>query len=338
VLRANLACAGEWPIEVFQLDDGYQTQIGDWLRCSDAFPSPLEQIAADIADAGFAPGLWLAPFLVSPVSQVAADHPEWIVRSPAGSPIVGLSNPAWSGEQHVLDTTHPEVLSHLETLAHTLVGMGWRYLKLDFTYAPALPGRAQDPSRTPAERVRLGYDALRRGAGDEAFILGCGAPLGPCIGVVDGMRIGPDVAPHWKPRRSVGGGTDDAPAILNAWRNVLARSFMHRRLWLNDPDCLVLRSGTRLTERQRLTWSHAVAVSGGMVLLSDDLCRLDRKARDLLGDVLGIGRAVDDAGRSGAAPDCPDLLERWTPTTLHAGSISLVGDPIRGAARLQVGP
>ena len=45
--------------------------------------------------------------------------------------------------------------------------------------------------------MRAGYDAIRRGAGDDAFILGCGAPLGTCIGVVDGMRIGPDVAPSW---------------------------------------------------------------------------------------------------------------------------------------------
>ncbi|MEX2557541.1 MAG: glycoside hydrolase family 36 protein [Actinomycetota bacterium] len=335
VLRANLADAGDWPIEVFQLDDGYQTQIGDWLRCSDAFSSSLERIAADVASAGFVPGLWLAPFLVSPRSRVAADHPDWIVRTPAGTPVVGLVNAAWGGEQHVLDTTHPDVLSHLEALTHTLVGMGWRYLKLDFTYAPALPGDARDPSRTPAERVRLGFDALRRGTGDEAFILGCGAPLGPCIGVVDGMRIGPDIAPYWTPRRSVGGGGDDAPAILNAWRNTLARSFMHRRLWLNDPDCLVLRRrGTRLTGRQRLAWTHAVAASGGIVVLSDDLHQLDPQAHDLLDEVLGISRAVDDASRSGVAPACPDLLERWTPTTLEAGFISLVGDPTRGVARL----
>ena len=28
----------------------------------------------------------------------------------------------------------------------------------------------------------------------------------------------------------------------NAWQSTLARSFMHRRLWLNDPDCLMLRT------------------------------------------------------------------------------------------------
>jgi hypothetical protein len=59
----------------------------------------------------------------------------------------------------------------------------------------------RDRSLTPAQRVRAGYDAIRRGAGDDTFLLGCGAPQGACIGVVDGMRIGPDVAPAC--RRSV---------------------------------------------------------------------------------------------------------------------------------------
>ena len=51
--------------------------------------------------------------------------------------------------------------------------------------------------RAPPISVRAGFEAVRRGAGDDTFLLGCGAPLGPTIGVVDGMRIGPDVAPWW---------------------------------------------------------------------------------------------------------------------------------------------
>jgi alpha-galactosidase len=31
-LRANLARAADWPFDVFQLDDGYQAAIGDWLE------------------------------------------------------------------------------------------------------------------------------------------------------------------------------------------------------------------------------------------------------------------------------------------------------------------
>ena len=38
-LRANLARAADWPFDVFQLDDGYQAAIGDWLVTKESFPS-----------------------------------------------------------------------------------------------------------------------------------------------------------------------------------------------------------------------------------------------------------------------------------------------------------
>jgi len=325
-VRSNLALAGDWPVDVFQLDDGYQASIGDWLLRAGTFPGPLDRLAADIAGAGFVPGIWLAPFLASPGSRVAAEHPGWVVRRPDGEAVLGMWNPGWGGEQHVLDTTHPEVLEHLESTARTLVAMGWRYLKLDFTYAPSFGGSWHDASRTPAERVRAGYDAIRRGAGDDVFLLGCGAPLGATIGVVDGQRIGPDVAPRWAPSGGFGGYDDTTPAVANAWRNTLARSFQHRRLWLNDPDCLLLRTAsTELTGEQVETWARAVGVSGGMALVSDDLALLDPGARRLLEEVLAAGRAADDAARTGPAPVCADLLDRWTPTTLTspAGTAAL---------------
>jgi len=341
-LRANLAAATDWPVDVFQLDDGFQAEIGDWLLRADTFPSPLETLASDIEAAGFVPGLWLAPFLCAPASRVAADHPDWVVQLAPGDPLMGMFNPGWGGVTWTLDTSHPDVLAHLEALARTLVEMGWRYLKLDFTYAPSLPGVWHDPTMTPAQRVRAGYDAIRRGAGDDVFILGCGAPLGACIGAVDGMRIGPDVAPHWgiaELEWRPPGYEDCEPATLNAWRGTLARSFMHRRLWLNDPDCLMLRTEqTALSEPQLRAWAAAVAVSGGMALISDDLGLLGPDARRLLDEVLELGRASDRAAVARDTPRCPDLLDAWTPTTLVSKGHRLVGDPEPGTATLDSHP
>ena len=70
-IRANLAIADRdgWPFDVFQVDDGYQSAIGDWLTTNDKFPSGVEALAADIARTGRTPGIWLAPFLVHPDSD-----------------------------------------------------------------------------------------------------------------------------------------------------------------------------------------------------------------------------------------------------------------------------
>jgi alpha-galactosidase len=292
-IRANLARADDdgWLFDVFQVDDGYQAAIGDWLTTNDRFPTDLERLAADISNTGRTPGIWLAPFLVHPMSEVARAHPDWIARFTDGErPLVGGLNDEWGGAVDVLDTTNPDVLAHLERTARTLVDQGWRYLKLDFTYAPSFDGVWADPSCTPAQRVRAGFDAIRRGAGDDVFILGCGAPLGATVGVVDGMRIGPDVAPWWDPRPdqwTPPGYKDTVPAVAHALRNTFARQFMHRRLWVNDPDCVMLRTtDTQLSADQVQQWARAVGESGGMVLVSDDLALLDADARAVFDSVV----------------------------------------------------
>ena len=334
-LRSNLVHAAEWPFDVFQLDDGYQASIGDWLDTNEKFPSSLDGLAAAIAKTGRRAGIWIAPFIAAPNSRVAIEHPEWLARFADGKPLWGMFNPEWGGGRegimYALDTTRPEVIEHLEHLASSLVAAGFGYLKLDFTFAPSFDGVWADPSLSPAQRVRAGFEAIRRGAGDDVFILGCGAPLSHVVGVVDGNRIGPDVAPSWEPTSPAGlipGYRDVEPSTLHAWIDTLSRSFMHRRLWLNDPDCLMLRTDeTAMTPGAVETWAHAVAVSGGMALVSDDLALLGADARALLDDVVQIGRAVDAASTSGPAPRCEDLLDASVPRRLRAAGFDLEADP-----------
>lgn len=331
----NLSLADAWPFEVFQIDDGYQAHIGDWLATNEKFPSGIAPLATAIERAGRRPGIWIAPFLASPDSSLATDHPEMLAGTTgAGAPLVGMFNPSWGGLTYALDTTRPETLDYLQLLARDLVAMGFTYLKLDFTYAPSLPGNYADPTLSPAQRVRAGLEAIRRGAGPDAFLLGCGCPLGPAIGIVDGMRIGPDVAPYWDPAPESfipPGYEQEVPATVNAWRNTLARSFMHRNLWLNDPDCLMLRrEQTSMSADAVRAWAYAVAASGGMALVSDDLSLLDKQSRALLDEVIEIGRAVDDESRSGSPPRCDDLLDNDPPTRLISSRVRLTGEAFRG--------
>lgn len=332
-LRHNLAASDDWPFEVFQLDDGFQAHIGDWLVTNDKFPSDLATIADAISAAGRTPGLWLAPFLASSDAPVFHTHPEWFAREVAHPerPVAGMLHEHWGGLMWQLDTTNPEVLDHLESTARTLREMGYSYLKLDFTFSPGVRGVYHDPAATPAQRIRAGYDAIRRGAGDDAFILGCGAPLGAVVGVVDAMRIGPDVAPSWEvgPHDLLLPGLERvAPATRHAWTSTLHRSYMHRRLWLNDPDCLMLRQReTALTPDQARAWALAVGLSGGLALVSDDLALLDAESHALLDEVVALGRAADAEAIAGRTPRCDDLLDPAGPAHLTAAGRHLVADP-----------
>ena len=287
--------------------------------------------------------MWLAPFIVAPDSRVATEHPGWLARAANGDPLIGMYNPPWGGGfdgfMWALDTTHPEVIAHLEATTAALVESGFTYLKLDFTFAPSFDGVWADPSRTPAQRVRAGYDAVRRGAGDEAFLLGCGVPLANVVGAVDGNRIGPDVAPTWSwppTDNALTGYEGSLPATVHGWKNTLTRSFMHRTLWLNDPDCLMLRADeTELTPDQARTWAHGVGVSGGMALVSDDLALLGPDARALLDEVVAMGLVSDAEARAGSPARCDDLMDHALPGQLRAAGHRLVADPAVGTSVLE---
>jgi alpha-galactosidase len=319
VLR-NLDALGkaraEIPISLVQLDDGYQRAVGDWLATNPKFPRGLAPLVADIRAAGFDAGLWTAPFCVAPDSALFAAENHWLLRE--GDHLFhGLFHPMWtpSARIHVLDTSRDEVCAHLTSVFRELTQMGFSYQKLDFLYSEAMEADAFDASVSRASRLRRGLEAIRRGCGEETFILGCGCPLGPAVGVVDGMRIGPDVAPNWRPDDDppIAGLEPTRPSARNAVRSIVNRAWMHRRLWLNDPDCLLSRAtDTRLTAQEAHTLAATIAVTGGMVLFSDDVPKLADESRALVSETLRLAREVDEASETGTAR-APGLLAREFP-------------------------
>src|SRR5262245_59448718 len=320
-LEALAKARGDVPIELVQLDDGYQRAVGDWLETNERFPRGLAPLAQEIASAGFRAGIWTAPFCVVRESRIHEAHPEWLLRAPSGL-LHGLLHPDWTREGFVyaLDPSRDEVQRHLMRLAAALVGMGFSYLKLDFLYVVAMQALAHDPRTSRAGRLRRGLAALREGAGEETFLLGCGCPLGAAVGWVDGMRIGPDVAPSWDVAAGlrIPGLVSTLPSVANALRNVLARAWMHRRLWLNDPDCLMVRrSHTQLSAAEVASLAGAIAASGGMVVFSDDLSRLGPEETALLRETLTLAREVD-AGASRGTARALGLLDAPAPAGLVA--------------------
>ncbi len=302
----------ELPVDTVQIDDGFQAAVGDWLEWSPGFPDGVAPLAKEIRSHGFVAGLWLAPLLVSRASRLAREHPDWILRGRFGRKRVANLNPAWKGRVcWALDPTHPEVLDFLRQLGGSVRELGFDYLKLDFLYAGALRGRRYDRELPSAAAYRGAIQAFREGAGEDALLLGCGAPLGPSVGLFDAMRIGPDVAPAWRAR-----GLDRlfgiraAPSAENSLRNVLARAVLHQRLWANDPDCVLLRErDTRLGETEVRALAGAVAASGGLAVLSDDLSLLGQERLELLRRLLPpLGRAPETGPLCGELPE--GLLQR----------------------------
>jgi alpha-galactosidase len=285
-VRSNLAVAAAHALQVVQIDDGYQSEIGDWLAPRPAWAEGTAAVAADIAGAGLRAGIWTAPFLAGENSRLLADNPDWVL-------VPAMHNPVWwGGWAHALDTTNPAVLDHITETMATLSAQGFDYHKVDFLYAAALPAPRHC---TRAESLRLGLEAVRAGIGDDAFLLGCGSPFGPAVGIVDAMRVSPDVTTAWEPRTPLPGLYEAASSAGNAIATSRLRAPLHRRLWINDNDCLLLRpTQTELDAGQRRRLAGSIAAGGAFSFASDDLSLYGDEEWELLEHVrTSPDRALD---------------------------------------------
>jgi len=245
------------PFDVFQIDDGWQKKIGDW-ETNEKFSSGMQFLVKSIKTSGKKAGLWLAPLLVVPSSSTFQNHPEWLLHDEKGKLVQAGVN--WSEKLFALDTTHPEVLKWLSDLMQKVRDWGFEYVKLDFLYAGALPGnRYRNIPREAA--YRHGLETIRAALGD-AYLLTCGAPILPSLGLCDAIRVGPDVTNVWNLNLESRIMNNYAvPGIQNAIRTTL------NRLWLKplvdtDPDVVYFHShNNSLTHQQKSLMKNLAEIS-----------------------------------------------------------------------------
>lgn len=279
-----------YPVDVFQMDDGWEPIVGDWTAGPD-FPSGMAATARTIARHGFRPGIWLAPLIALPGSTIATERPDLLVAGDDGRPLVTGHN--WGSHYHSLDTTNPEVTDHLRGVFDRITADGYSYLKLDFMYAGAIAGhRHVDLPREQAYRQAIEH--IRATVGDDVYLLGCGVPMIPSVGVFDGARVGPDVAPFWDNAERVGDPSGEG--ARNALVSSVNRVWM-RRLYEVDPDSVYFRSARNLLgpdERRALQDTAAVL---GFRSTSDPVDWLRPEERSEAADWLGRSAVVEQVGR-----------------------------------------
>lgn len=238
------------PVDVVQIDDGWQVNIGDW-EPNERFPRGLKPLANAIRQAGFVPGIWLAPFIAHSTSQLVRKHPNWVLRDGKGKPVIAGEN--WGGPFYALDVSQADAISWVEDELFRLRSHGFSYLKLDFLYAGALPGQGESPEIS----YRNALGRLKEAWGD-GYVLACGAPIIASLGLCDGLRIGPDVAPYWRDSS----GRLTAPGAGNAVATSASRLWLKPAVHL-DPDVVFFRSRYNLlTEREKQILLDLAAIAG----------------------------------------------------------------------------
>ena len=265
------------PLKFFQIDDGFEQDVGSWFEFDPNFPDGVAGLAEDIRAQGLTPGIWLAPFILQPRSKLIRRHPNWLLRKANGLPV--NSGFVWGGLGRALDLTHPDAIGYVRDVIKTAVqDWDFPYLKLDFLYAAALPGSHHDPTKTRAQILRQALELIREEAGTDVILLGCGCPIGSGIGIFDMMRVSADVSPEWEPNafgiKKPVRNEPNMPCARNAIQNIITRAPMDPLWWVNDPDCLLVRPDSKLTLPEVQSLASAISLSGGAVLLSDDMSKL----------------------------------------------------------------
>lgn len=80
-LAKAAAAAG---MKEFIIDDGWQSNYGDWQVDSTKFPNGLKPVFDYIKSLGMKPGLWLSVGSAATSSKVYQKHPEWFVKNKLG--------------------------------------------------------------------------------------------------------------------------------------------------------------------------------------------------------------------------------------------------------------
>jgi alpha-galactosidase len=76
--------AADAGMKEFIIDDGWETNFGDWEIDRKKFPHGLKPVFDYIKSLGMKPGLWVSVGSASPGSKVYQEHPEWFVVDKKG--------------------------------------------------------------------------------------------------------------------------------------------------------------------------------------------------------------------------------------------------------------
>ncbi len=278
-------------VNIFQVDDGYQHAVGDWLITDHKkFPHGMKYIADKIHAKGYKAGIWLAPFSAQTSSMIAKKHPDWLLRdNRTGKKLLGCQG--WGGA-YILDIYNEEVRAYIKKVFDTVLNVwGYDMVKLDFLYSQCIQPRN---GKTRGEIMCDGVDLLREACGDK-WILGCGVPLGACMGIFDACRISCDVNKNWsfELKKSLNINSivtgirfnAEIPSSQNAIINTIFRNHLDGRAFCNDPDVFFLRDiNIGYNMEQKLLHGKINNICGNVLFVSDNAGDFDGERIEYLKD------------------------------------------------------
>jgi len=288
-------------LQYLTIDMGWEEMWGNWIP-NRKFPAAMHELAGRIRTAGWRPGIWIAPLLVSLFTPLARYRPELFLRNAEGGLIIEEEAPC--GPALLLDFSLPEVGDLVGGWFRAMRQAGFELFKIDYIYEKYLClARHNAGGLGKIAFARSLFQTLRGAVGHEAHIVNCGASKEAALGLVDSSRVTVDIHNFWGHIRN------------NALQ--LAHAFwMNRQLWINDPDFAIVRHRANCAARHKnmpytlrplishspsappsefwmrgpeaspdemRLWLSVVRLNGGSLFLSDSIQTLTSEGRSELG-------------------------------------------------------
>ena len=119
-------------MELFVLDDGWfgkrdddNSSLGDWFVNEEKLKGGLNKLATEINEMGLQFGLWFEPEMVSPISELYKEHPDWCIHIPG-------RNRSEARRQLILDYSREDVCNYIiEKISEVLSSAPISYVKWD---------------------------------------------------------------------------------------------------------------------------------------------------------------------------------------------------------------
>ncbi len=271
------------PLDVYQLDDGWEKDYGCWLP-NNKWPSGMKAAADKIKATGMIPGIWVTPFLCGNV-EIAEQHPDWLLRDISGNALTMKIGPI---QFRIFDPSHPECAKWIKSYLKEIYNWGYRYFKIDFTRCLFLDPAAVpfDRSITLLELYRNGITLLRETLGNECCLNLCGGHEGATIGLADVTRTGSDTYGNWI--KSNGAWTRIQQCVMRSWMSEFR---------MGDPDASIMRINAEGLSPERDFTPHKYVPSYSTLSqgsLNDDEASTFVLNQFLCGGIAEIGERLPD--------------------------------------------
>lgn len=231
------------------------------------YPHGLAPLAAQIADLGLTPALWIGATNDPNENEFLQDCPEALL----------VRKRAWCG-QYFLDPTHPRVLlEYIPRVFGGIARMGYRALKWDclpvsLQFWDEAHERFYDASLSPDAALRALVRAAREAVGPNFYMLSCSGhtlrDIGAACDLFDAARIGGDIF-RWR------------EFVSQCVERLLRLYPLHNTALYLDPDNVVLREKYNALEQAR-TRASLVSALGLPFTLGDELTQLPEERLELI--------------------------------------------------------